>query len=154
MNAAVKESASPTLHDEPFFLKPPVDLARKKPVALVFETPYCAGCDELHREAFRRPEVRKLLERFDVFRLTLDTRRDADSTWAGALQVSYTPSVVFFDGGREVFRIEACLRPFHFASALEYVAHRAYRTEPSFQRFLRSRAERLRARGVAVELWQ
>ena len=68
MNAAVKESASPTLHDEPFFLKLPVDLARKKPVALVFETPYCAGCDELHREAFRRPEVRKLLERFDVFR--------------------------------------------------------------------------------------
>ena len=89
-----------------------------------------------------------------MFRLTLDTRRDADATWAGALQVSYTPSVVFFDGGREVFRVEAYLRPFHFASALEYVAGRGYRTEPSFQRFLQSRAERLRERGVAVELWR
>ena len=148
MKAAVKEAASPTLREEALFLKPPARLDGAKPVALVFETPYCAGCDELHREGLRRPEVRKLLERFDVYRLTLDEGR------ALSLRVSYTPSIVFFDGGREVFRVEAYLRPFHLASALDYVASRAYRREPSFQRFLQARAERLRERGAAVDLWK
>jgi thioredoxin-related protein len=154
MQTAVKESASPKLHDQSFFLTPPVDLARKKPVALVFETPYCSGCDELHGEGFKRPEVRKLLGRFDVYRLSLDDRRDAASTWAGALRVAYTPTIVFFDGGREVFRVEAYLRPFHLASALEYVASSAYRAEPSFQRYIQARAERLRERGGSVDLWK
>ncbi len=154
MSAAVKESASATLHDEPFFLKPPVDLARKKPVALVFETPSCAGCDELHREGFKRQEVRKLLERFAVYRLTLEDRRDANATWADSLRVSYTPTIVWFDGGKEVFRVESYLRPFHLASALDYVASRAYRTEPSFQRYIQARADRLRGRGQNVDLWK
>jgi hypothetical protein len=61
---------------------------------------------------------------------------------------------VFFDGGREVFRSEAYLRPFHLASALEYVASRTYRSEPSFQRYVQARAERLRARGENVDLWK
>ena len=147
MKAAVKDAASPKLHEAAFFRKPPARLDGKRPVALVFETPYCAGCDELHREGFQRPEVRKLLERFDVYRLTLDEGR------ALSLAVFYTPTIVFFDGGREVFRIEAYLRPFHLAAALDYVASRAYRVEPSFQRYLQARAERLRERGATVDLW-
>jgi len=154
MQTAVKESASPKLHDAPFFRKLPVQLKGARPVALLFETPYCSGCDEMHGEGFKRPEVRKLLERFDVYRLSLDDRRDAMGTWAGALRVAYTPTLVFFDGGEEVFRVEAYLRPFHLASALEYVASGAYRKEPSFQRFIQARAERMRARGQSVELWE
>ncbi|MGH8707890.1 MAG: thioredoxin family protein [Burkholderiales bacterium] len=148
MKASVTRSASPTLHEAPFLRAPPVELAGAKPVALLFETPYCAGCDELHREGFRRPEVKKLLERFDVYRLTPDDDR------ARSLRVAYTPTIVFFDGGAEVFRVEAYLRPFHLAAALDYVASRAYRKEPSFQRFVQARADRLRERGVAVELWK
>ena len=148
MKGAVKDAASPTLREEPFFLKPPVRLQGRKPAALVFETPYCAGCDELHREGFQRPEVRRLLERFDVYQLTPEAGRPL------SLSVAYTPSIVFFDGGKEVFRVEAYLRPFHLASALDYVASRAYRSEPSFQRFLQARAERLREGGAAVDLWK
>lgn len=154
MQTAIKEAASATLHDEDFLLQPPVDLRREKPVALLFETPYCAGCDELHREGLRRAEVRKLLERVDVYRLTLEDRRNAKSTWARELRVAYTPTLVFFDGGKEVFRIESYLRPFHLASALDYVASGAYRKESSFQRYIQARAERLRARGEAVDLWK
>ena len=148
MKGAAKDAASAKLHEEAFFLKLPVRLDGAKPVALVFETPYCSGCDELHREGFRRPEVRKLLERFDVYRLTPDDAR------ALSPPVAYTPTIAFFDGGREVFRIEAYLRPFHLASALDYVASRAYRSEPSFQRFLQARAERLREAGATVDLWK
>ena len=153
MKTAARESASPALHGQPFLRKPPVELRGTKPVALLFETPYCAGCDELHREGFRRPEVLKLIERFDVYRLTLEDRRTAASTWAAELRVAYTPTIAFFDGGREVFRIEAYVRPFHLAGALEYVASGAYHKETSFQRFLQARAERLRGKGAPVDLW-
>lgn len=148
LQAAAKEAASPKLHEEAFFLKRPVRLDGKKPVALVFETPYCAGCDDLHREGFKRPEVRRLLEQFDVYQLTPDAGR------ALSLHVAYTPSIVLFDGGKEVFRAESYLRPFHLASALEYVASRSYRTEPSFQRYVQARADRLRDRGRTVDLWK
>ena len=154
VKTAIKEPASATLHEEDFFAAAPVALRGAKPVALLFETPYCAGCDELHRDAFQRPEMRKLLERFRVHRLTLDDRRDAGLTWARALRVSYTPTLVLFDRGREVLRIDSYVRPFHLASALEYVASGAYRKEPSFQRYVQQRAEKIRAAGGRVDLWQ
>ena len=153
IKTAIKEAASATLHDETFFAAPPVALRGARPVALLFETVYCAGCDELHREGLRRPEVRKLLERFSVYRLTLEDRRTPAATWARELRVAYTPTIVLFDRGREVFRIDTYLRPFHLASALDYVASGAYRKEPSFQRYLQARAERSRNRGEKVDLW-
>ena len=161
------EAARAALADEPFFLRPPYDLERKpggKPLAVVFETPYCAACDELHRDILPRPEIQAALRPFDVARFGLGARTDlvtphgalvtADA-WARDLRVTYTPTIVFFDAsGREVFRVDAYLRPFHVASALEYVSSGAYRDEPSFQRFVQARAERLRARGEVVDLWQ
>jgi thioredoxin-related protein len=154
VKSTVREAASATLHQEDFFAAPPVALRGPKPVALLFETPYCAGCDELHRDGLRRPEVRKLLERLTIYRMTLDDKRSAQATWARELGVAYTPAIVFFDRGKEVFRVDAYLRPFHLASALDYVASGAYRKEPSFQRYLQARAERLRGRGERVDLWK
>jgi len=163
---AKPEAANETLAVEPFFVKAPYDLTRHpggKPLAVVFETPYCSACDEMHRDGFSRPEVRALLERFDVAQFALGARTALTSpsgshvvadVWARDLGVGYTPSIVFFDAtGREVFRIEAYLRPFHLASALDYVASGAYRDEPEFQRYIQSRAERLRAAGTQIELW-
>ncbi len=167
MKSAVKEAASEKLHDEPFFLKPPYDLRRRpggKPLAVVFETPFCSGCDELHREGFPRPEVRSMLARFDVVRFGLGERTalvapDGSKTtadeWARSLKITYTPSIAFFDaGGEEAFRIESYLRPFHLASSFEYVASGAWRKQPSFQRYVQSRAERMRDKGERVDLWK
>jgi len=164
MRNAAREAASATLHDEPFFMRPPHDLRRgAKPLAVLFETPYCSGCDELHREGFRRPEVRAQLAKFEIVRFALGDSTEVvtpsgarmrATDWARELAIAYTPSIVFFDRGREVFRIEAYLRPFHLAGSFDYVASGAYATEPSFQRFLQARSERLRARGEAVELWK
>jgi thioredoxin-related protein len=160
------DEASPRLADEPFFLKAPYDLRRKpgaKPLAVIFETPYCTACDEMHAEGFTRAAVKRQLERFDVVRFGLIERTElvtplgakttADA-WARALKVSYTPTVILFDGGREAFRIEAYVRPFHLAGALDYVAGGGYRREPSFQRYLQGRAEQLRERGETVDLWK
>jgi thioredoxin-related protein len=167
MKTGAKEAASATLRDEPFFMKPPYDLRRKpgaRPLAVVFETPYCSGCDELHREGFRRPEVKALLAKFDVARLALGERTpliapDGSKTtaeaWARALKIVYTPSIAFFEaGGAEVFRIESYLRPFHLASSLDYVASGAFRAQPEFQRYIQGRAERLREQGERIDLWR
>jgi len=163
----VRDPASARLADEPFFVPPPYDLRRRpggKPLAVLFETPYCGPCDEMHREGFKREKVRALLGEFDVARFALGaTTRlttpagDAQTAreWADALGVTFTPTIVFFGAeGREVFRIDAYLRPFHLESSLDYVASGAYRDEPSFQRFIQARAERLRARGATVEIWK
>ena len=147
VRATIRESASATLHDETFFAALPVALRGTKPVALLFETAYCAGCDELHRDALRRPEVRRLVGKFTVYRLTLAAPQ------ARELRIAYTPTLVLFDRGKEVLRIDSFVRPFHIAAALDYVASGAYRKEPAFQRYLQARAERLRGRGASVDLW-
>jgi thioredoxin-related protein len=162
-----RDQASPRLADEAFFLPAPHDLRRAsdgRPLAVLFETPHCGPCDELHRDGFTRPQVRSLLERFDVVRFALgartglttpDGRATTAQAWAAELGVTYVPTIVFFGtDGREAFRIDAYLRPFHLASSLEYVASGAYREEPSFQRFIQARADRLRASGATVELWK
>ena len=166
MKTVPQSGASATLNDQPFFMKPPFNLERKpggKPLAVLFETRHCAACDELHREGLKRESTLAALSRLDVARFSLsgretlttpDGRRSNAEAWGRELKISYTPSVVFFDDrGREVFRLEAYLRPFHFASSFEYVASGAYRKEPEFQRFLQGRSERLKAGGGEADLW-
>jgi thioredoxin-related protein len=165
LKTAVKDAASPALADEPFFVKSS-DLRRKgaRPLAVVFETPSCAGCDELHHESLRRPDVQRALAGFDVARFGLydtarvttpDGRSLAVVDWAKTLGLAYTPSILLFGAdGREALRIEAYVRPFHLASALDYVGSGAYRREPSFQRYIQDRAAAMRGRGEAVDLWK
>lgn len=103
------------------------------------------------------------IKRFDVARFSLaaptplttpDGRARTAHAWARELHVTYAPTVVFFDAaGVEVFRISAYLRPFHFAASFAYVADGGYLREPSFQRYLQTRADDMRARGERVELW-
>jgi thioredoxin-related protein len=154
------------LTPQPFFMAPPYDLRRRpggKPLALLFEAPACERCDELHAGAFQQRAVREQLARFDVVRLSLsetdaliglDGRNTTPAALARALAVGFVPTLVLFDArGREVFRAEAYLRAFHLAGALDYVSSGAYAREPSFQRFLQSKAERMRSRGERVDLW-
>jgi thioredoxin-related protein len=163
-----RQPSSGKLHAQPFFVAPPYDFARSrkrgaKPLAVLFEQKDCAGCDELHAQGFADKRLRALLSTFDVARLELFGRaplitpqgkQSTEETWARELSVAYTPSIVFFDArGREVFRLEAYVRPFHLASAFEYVASGAYLKEPSFQRFLQARAASIREVGGKVELW-
>ena len=141
------------------------DLRREgaRPLAVLFEGPACAHCDELNAVVMYRQEVRDQLRRFDLVRLGLaegervvtpEGREMAARRWAEILRIAYAPTMVLFDArGKEVFRTEAYLRPFHVAGALEYVSSGAYRREPSFQRFLQARAERLKRQGNPVDLW-
>lgn len=151
----------------PYLLRDPAALARRaggRPLAVLFESDRCAPCAEMHREAFQRPTLKPLLARFDIARLVpgqparitspAGTTLDAKA-FARDLQIALHPTVVFFDDrGREVFRFDGYLRPFHVESAFDYVASGAYRREPQFQRFVQERAEALRKAGKPVDLWR
>ena len=132
----------------------PVDLRRKpgaKPLAVLLLSPGCDACDELERH-LRLPEVRAQLRRFELVRAS-NPASVLLPEGPGTLHSAYIPALVFFAGGREVFRTDTYLRPFHIAGALDYVASGSYTREPSFQRFLQARAEVMRARGERVDLW-
>ena len=121
--------------------------ARAKPLALFFIAEQCAACDEL-KTTFRNDRVAKQLAAFDLEQLPLAGAQ------AKQLGVGEAPTLVLFDAaGKEVLRLEAYFRPFHVAGSLEYVASGAYRTEPSLQRFLQSKADRMRRGGETVDLW-
>ena len=160
--AAVARGGKAEMADEPFFL-PLKDLRRSRPLAVLFETPYCAQCDELHAVAFRHAAVRAELAKYDVVRYALSgtdvittpagkTVRVAD--WARSLKIDYVPTIVLFDAERhERLRMEAYFRPFHVAGSLAYVSSGAWQREPSFQRYLQGRGEGLRRQGKPVDLW-
>src|SRR3954468_23713682 len=105
--------------DEPFLL-PLQDLRRKKPLVVLFETPYCAECEELHASAFRHPAVRAELDKYDVVRLALSGadvittpagRQAKVADWARSLKIDYVPTIVLFDAqGKERLRMEAYFR--------------------------------------------
>ena len=162
--AHAAEPASGRLHPAPWLMAPPLDLSPRgtKPLLVLFEQKVCAACDEMHAEGFPRPEVARLLGRFRAARVDIASTETLKTPagkplpmrdWARQLSIVYTPSLVFFDpAGKEVFRVEGYLRPFHLASSLEYVASGAYKKQPQFQRFIEARAAARRARGERIEL--
>lgn len=160
-------AASGRLHREKRFLPYPYNLQRKpggKPLLVLFEQKECAPCDELHGEALRRIESQALIAQFDVAVIDIWSKEKvtipagvamSENLWAKQLGIQYAPSLVFFDAqGREVFRTEAYLRPFHLQSAMEYVTSGSYKTQPEFQRYVQDRADHLREQGVEVDIWK
>ncbi len=154
------------LQSEPFFSKPPYKLnklATGKPLAIFFEQKDCAGCDLMHSKILHDPETLKLIGQFNVIQLdrwdnTPIIKPDGSQTtarlWANELKIAYVPSVVLFDAGKEVIRIEAFMKSFHFQSVLEYVSSGAYKKQTNLQRYIRGRADSLRERGVIVDIWK
>lgn len=159
--------ASGALNPQPWLMPEPLDLARpggkdRRPVVVLFEQKECAACDEMHADGFTRSDVAGLVSRFHAARVDIASSEKIRTPsgeslsmreWARGIGIHYTPSLVFFEaGGREVFRVEGYVRPFHLASSLDYVASGAYREQPEFQRFVESRAAAQRARGERVDL--
>ncbi len=157
--------ASGRLHVEDSYLQPPYELAKRdtsKPLLILFEQKQCNECDELHRDILKRETSRKLMKAFDVVLLDMWSKARVQTPtgetttagdWARALNVNYAPSMIFFDSdNRMVFRTDGLLKAFHVQSVLDYVASRAYLEEPEFQRYIDTRADRLRAQGIEVEL--
>jgi thioredoxin-related protein len=156
------------LNKASFFSPPPHDLQavakRGRPMAVFFEQRQCPNCDLLHAGTFSDPETKALVDTFYAAQLdmwsdeplvTPDGKRMTAREWARQLNVKYAPTLVLFSAdGREIIRSEAWLKQFHVQSVLDYAASGAYREEPDFQRYLSARAERIRAQGRDVDIWE
>ena len=158
--------ATGKLNDQAFFSAPPYDLASPpdgKPIAVLFEQRDCPNCDTLHAQVLTDEATRDLLRAYHVVQLdmwsqtpltTPDEQRTTAREWAKQLAIAYAPSIVLFSReGREIIRSEAYFKTFHTQSLLDYVLHEGYRHEPSFQQFISERAEKLRDRGIDVNIW-
>ncbi len=155
------------LIDEDFYLDN-LDLQKlvagsDKPLVVYFESPDCAECETTHSRILTDKATRKLVEQAHNVQLgvgstqiltTPSGERTSAGQWAKYLGISYTPSLVFFDSrGREVMRISAFLKTFHFQSVYAYVLEKAYLEEPSFQRYISARADHIREAGFDTDIW-
>ncbi len=155
-----------TLHEEPFFARPPYDLHHTggRPVAVFFEQRDCPACDRLHERVLADATTRKLLKRYlnvqldmwsDQPLVTPDGRQTTARRWAKKLNVFYAPSILLFnEHGEEVIRAEAMFKRFHTQSLFDYVASGAYKQQPNFQRYISDRADRIREQGIDVNIWE
>jgi len=137
------------------------------PVMLLFEQQYCAECDELHGDVFRRLPIYKALKQFKIVQIDMNssdliTAANGQSMTkkelAKSLNIQYTPSMIFYESGKPgnmhnpVFRSEAYLKSFHIQALLEYISTKSYLTEPEFQRFVQAKADKLHAEGIEFDL--
>jgi thioredoxin-related protein len=164
-----QQKASGKLHIDDSFIQPPYDLRAAKrgsgkPLLVMFEQQQCLACDELHTDIMQREVTRKEMEKLDIVLLdmwskarvvTPDGRKLTAREWASELKIQNGPSLVFFNArGEEVFRAEAYLKAFHIQGVMDYVSSGGYLEQPSFQRWLSAKADRLEAQGIHVDLWE
>lgn len=164
---ALQEQSSGSLIAEDFFQKnnrlDQLVGQQGRPLAIFFESGNCENCRVMHERILTDGPTRKLVKsmnsvQFDVQSKQSITTPDGKQTtvadWANALDVGYTPSVVFFDDkGVEVMRIEAFMKTFHFQSTFAYVLEKAYLQEPSFQRYISARGDQIREAGFDTDIW-
>lgn len=106
-----------------------------KPLALLFESKTCTDCIALHEGNLSDTEVVEVLKNFNFIRLdaTSDEKMiDANGKvttpreYAKNLDISYHPTILLFDKGKEILRIESMLYRYHFLESLRYVGERHY----------------------------
>jgi len=109
--------------------------ANDKPLAVLFESKACSDCAELHEKHLTDAEVNQALKNFDFIRLDADSTEKMIDTngkvttpreYAKSLKISYHPTIVLFDKGKEILRIESMLYHYHFIESLRYVGERHY----------------------------
>lgn len=133
------------------------------PLAIYFESSNCTECETLHERVLSDKATRHLAYQMnnvqldvhsDLLLTTVNGQQVSQRDYAKQLNIAYTPTVVLFDQqGKEVHRMDGFLKTFHFQSSLAYVLELAYQSQPSFQRYISSRGEKLRAQGFDTDIW-
>jgi len=146
---------SEELNEHEVFMSPPYNLQRKNmhqkktqvnPLVVFFEHPRCHACDILHGDTLSKPEVTTQLFELDVVQLnsmantpviTPAGKHTTARKWAEDLNLTFAPSMVFFDeSGNEILRIESVIRFFRLNNVLRYIIGKEYNNYPTFQAWL------------------
>ena len=177
--AWAQEIGDDGLHKQPWFydsfLEMGADLedaaAEGKGLIVIFEQRGCPYCRELHEVNFAVPEITEYqAENYYTVQINLwgdrmvtdfDGEELSEKELAQKWLVNFTPTVVMFSPesagaesaeAAESFRMPGYFKPFHYGSALEYVAEGMY-DQVGFQRFTRARFIRFEEEGKNPSLW-
>jgi thioredoxin-related protein len=134
-----------------------------RPLAVYFEAQKCTDCARLHQQVLTDPATRTLVKTMHNVLLdinsnesvvTPDGSRLSQKEFATRLNIQYVPTIVLFaPSGEEVHRVEGFFKTFHVQSSLAYVLGNGYREQPSFQRYISARGEKIREKGYAVDIY-
>lgn len=146
---------SEELNENDVFMAPPYHLQREnikrnkeqvKPLVVFFEHPRCHACDILHGDILSKPEVTTQLLELDVVQLnsmdntpliTPEGKQSTAKQWAEDLNLTFAPSMVFFnESGKEILRVESVIRFHRLNNVLRYVIGKEYNNYPTFQAWL------------------
>lgn len=139
-----KLNAYPGFHS-PAFLLNYARAKTKRPLLVVFERSRCHACDVLHAGPLDDPRITHLLDRIDAVQLDMQRNdpvvtpqgQHTDSKrWAETLDISYAPTLIFYDEkGREIIRVDSVLGFHRLRGVLRYVIEGGYRHFPTYQQW-------------------
>ena len=131
----------------------------REALVILFEDRYCAECARFHDKTLNHPEVLASLQ--DV----LFVRLDADSTqkivtpdgqlmtvrqWMDELALTFRPSLVMFNEGRELYRADGIKYHHHLSEGLAYVKS-GYTDYPAIRDFKKAYRARMMENGRNVD---
>ena len=148
------------LRDHPDFQAVQDLSAVEGPLLVMLEDETCDECAWVHDHILHQDDVRAQLQKLTAVRL--DANADAPLTtpageattaaaYARRLNLSYRPGVVFYEGGKEIFRITGLLNHYHFREAVRYVVIGHRKVYPRWGAYLRERRRELLAAGEDVD---
>ena len=166
----LKKDKSGSLNAHSIFDTGPHMLTRSKQIpadqylAVFFEEPNCTECDNFHQTLMSLKQTQDYLKQMQVVRfnalsneklITPSGKKTTAKDWYDELNLTYKPAIVFFNkDGSEVIRKDAFFKSFHFHSIMAYVLSGEYKTQPSFQRYIEHKADKLREQGITVDIWK
>ena len=142
---------SDELNEHDSFSPPPYNLERiknqqQKTLVVFFEHPRCHACDILHGDTLNQTEVTEKLQALHAVQLnsmsntaviTPDGKKTTAKKWAEELNISFAPSLLFFDeNGKEILRVESVIRFYRLNNVLRYITGKEYKKFPTFQAWL------------------
>jgi len=144
------------LKSDALFSKPPHALDRSRlaadrPLMVLFEKSGCDECREFHADVLALPEVRDLLQRFEIVRLDAADDKTAvlmpngekatPASWFKQTTFARVPALLFFDEkGKEVLRTDALVKRQRMLNSAGFVLDRAYEKDWTYQRYSRSKS--------------
>lgn len=153
---SAKGAAKAIIPDNELFTSPPYNLDRRiapssKPLLVIFERPDCDSCQRFHNTVLKDPSIRTLIKKYESLQMDMtdaktgvllpNGERTYPRQWAEQLDISYSPSILFFDeSGKEVLRLDSETLRFRMEGALQLVLEKAYAEDAQLQRWRRKKA--------------
>jgi len=138
------------LNENDIFRQPPYNLSNLDEILVVFfEYPNCHACDILHGHTLNNFSISAKLDQFYVVQLNshLETPiitpgglKTTSKKWAEQLNLTFAPSLIFFDKkGKEIIRIESVVQFHRLISVINFINSGEYKKHKTFLDWMQSK---------------